>query len=97
MIKGSYVIGNIFHHPLNSIEDGAGAVMKIYKMENLYAIERFTHNLMLITRSLHGQLWLQIYTLQVTYIAVIRHVNDSLGIASSKWFTINKVESNTYY
>lgn len=56
MIKGSYVIGNIFHHPLNSIEDGAGAVMKIYKMENLYAIERFTHNLMLITRSLHGQL-----------------------------------------
>ncbi|MCU5305624.1 DUF5065 family protein [Bacillus toyonensis] len=34
MIKGSYVIGNIFHHPLNSIEDGAGAVMKIYKMEN---------------------------------------------------------------
>nr|WP_257130391.1 DUF5065 family protein [Bacillus toyonensis] len=35
MIKGSYRTGDIFHYPLNSIEDGAGAVMKIFELPPL--------------------------------------------------------------
>lgn len=34
MIKDSYRAGDLFYYSLNSIEDGAGAVMKIYKMGN---------------------------------------------------------------
>ncbi|MEI4718886.1 DUF5065 family protein [Bacillus cereus] len=92
MIKSSYRAGDIFNYSLNSIEDGAGAVMKIYKVENGKPVRY---------RTLYPQFdanhqnpnWSTVITDVYTpgnYVAVIRHVNDSLGFSASNWFTINK-------
>ncbi|MEM5667914.1 DUF5065 family protein [Bacillus cereus] len=59
MVKKSYRTGDILNYSLSSIKDDSGAVMKIFKVEagkNLYAIEQFILNLMLITKTLLGQL-----------------------------------------
>ncbi|PHD54290.1 DUF5065 domain-containing protein [Bacillus toyonensis] len=92
MIKSSYRTGDIFTYSLSSIKDGSGAVMKIFKMEDGKPV-RYKTIYPQFDANHQNPNWstaiTDVYT-PGTYIAVINHVNDSIGYGASNWFTITK-------
>ncbi|EHL65978.1 MULTISPECIES: DUF5065 family protein [Bacillus cereus group] len=93
MIKKSYRTGDILNYSLSSIKDGPGAVMKIFKVEAGKKPVRYRTIYPQFDANHQNPTWSTVITDVYTpgsYIAVINHVNDSIGYGVSDWFTINK-------